>query len=237
MLETILKKGALEYDIELTEEQINQFMIYKNLLQDWNNKINLTAIVEDEEIIKKHFIDSISIITSGVIKENASIIDVGTGAGLPGIPLKIIRPDIKLTLLDSLNKRIKFLEIVCKDAKLKDVNCIHMRAEEGGRDKSLRESYDIATARAVANMRTLSEYCMPFVKVGGYFIALKGPSGYQELEESRNAIGTLGGKVKDILETKIIDEDIKHNLIVISKHKSTDKKYPRSNKQINNKPL
>lgn len=237
MLENILKKGASEYGLELTEKQINQFMIYKNLLQEWNEKINLTAITDDEEIIKKHFIDSMSIIKSGVIKEKARVIDVGTGAGLPGIPLKIIRPDIKLTLLDSLNKRINFLKAVCNEADIEDINCVHMRAEDGGRDKSLREAYDIGTARAVANMRVLSEYCMPFVKVGGYFIALKGPLGGEELNEARNAIGMLGGKCDKIIQTSILEEDINHNLIVVSKNKPTEKSFPRAPKQIKSKPL
>lgn len=237
MLEKMLRESALEYGVELSSTQIEQFMKYKDLLQEWNTKINLTAITDDEGIIKKHFIDSIAIVKSGVIKENADVIDVGTGAGLPGIPLKIIRPDINLTLLDSLNKRIKFLETVCLDAGLKGVKCIHMRAEDGGRDKDLRENYDIATARAVANLRVLSEYCMPFVKVGGYFVALKGPSGYQELEEARSAIGTLGGKYKEIIETVIPGEDINHNLIVIHKHKAIEKRFPRAPKQISNKPL
>lgn len=237
MLENMLKEGAAAYGVELTDTQVKQFMIYKNLLQEWNEKINLTAITDDEGIIKKHFIDSITILKSGVIENGASVIDVGTGAGFPGIPLKIIRPDIKLTLLDSLNKRIKFLETVCKEANIEGVKCIHMRAEDGGRDKSLREKYDISTARAVANMRTLSEYCMPFVKVGGHFVALKGPSGYDEIEEAKNAIGMLGGKPRDIIETLIPDEDIKHNLIVVEKHKPTENRFPRAPKQISNKPL
>lgn len=237
MLINMLKEGARLYGIELSDTQVEQFMIYKNLLQEWNEKINLTAITDDEGIIKKHFIDSMAILKSGVIKDNDSVIDVGTGAGFPGIPLKIIKPDIKLTLLDSLNKRIKFLETVCKEAGLEGVKCVHMRAEDGGRDKTLREKYDISTARAVANMRTLSEYCMPFVKVNGHFVALKGPSGYDELEEARNAIGTLGGKPLDIIETEIPGEDIKHNLIVVKKHKETEKRFPRQPKQISNKPL
>lgn len=237
MLEKMLIDGAAIYGVELTPTQVKQFMIYKNLLQEWNEKINLTAITDDEGIIKKHFVDSIAILKSGVIKEGSTVIDVGTGAGFPGIPLKIVRPDIKLTLLDSLNKRIKFLETVCNEAELKDVKCVHMRAEDGGRDKQLREKYDIATARAVANMRTLSEYCMPFVKLQGHFVALKGPSGYDEIEEARNAIGMLGGKCKEIIETTIPDEDIKHNLIVVEKNKKTESRFPRAPKQISNKPL
>ncbi|KMT21751.1 16S rRNA (guanine(527)-N(7))-methyltransferase RsmG [Clostridium cylindrosporum] len=237
MIENMLKEGAAIYGVDLTDEQVKQFMTYKNLLQEWNEKINLTAITDDEGVIKKHFIDSIAILKSNVIEEGATVIDVGTGAGFPGIPLKIIRPDIKLTLLDSLNKRIKFLETVCNEAGLEGVKCVHMRAEDGGRDKTLREKYDIATARAVANMRVLSEYCMPFVKVGGHFVALKGPSGYDELNDARNAVGTLGGKCREIIETTIPGEDIKHNLIVVEKHKSTEARFPRVPKQIDKKPL
>ncbi|MEF9934950.1 MAG: 16S rRNA (guanine(527)-N(7))-methyltransferase RsmG [Clostridium sp.] len=237
MLEKILIDGAKEYGIELSELQVKQFMTYKNLLQEWNEKINLTAITEDEAVIKKHFIDSISIIKSGVIGEGASVIDVGTGAGFPGIPLKIIRPDIKLTLLDSLNKRINFLKTVCSEAGIEGVNCIHMRAEDGGRDKTLREKFDIGTARAVANMRTLSEYIMPYVKVNGHMVALKGPIGYEELDEARNAIGTLGGKAREIVTTVIPGEDISHNLIIIDKIKATESRFPRQAKQIKSKPL
>ncbi|MEG0641033.1 MAG: 16S rRNA (guanine(527)-N(7))-methyltransferase RsmG [Clostridium sp.] len=237
MLEKMLREGASLYGVELTDTQVKQFMTYKELLQEWNQKINLTAIIDDEGIIKKHFIDSIAILKSGVIGEGATVIDVGTGAGFPGIPLKIIRPDIELTLLDSLNKRIKFLETVCKEADIKDVNCIHMRAEDGGRDKLLRDTFDIATARAVANMRVLSEYCMPYVKVSGHFVALKGPSGYEEVADARNAIGLLGGKPHDIIETVIPGEDIKHNLVVVNKVKPTDNRFPRQAKQIKDSPL
>ena len=171
-METYLKELSKKLNIELSEGQISNLMVYKNLLQEWNQKINLTAIVEDREIILKHFIDSMTILKD--IPSNAKVIDVGTGAGFPGLVLKIVRPEINMTLLDSLNKRILFLEEVIHKCQLEDIVAIHGRAEEFGKDSHYREGYDISIARAVANLATLSEFCLPFVKVGGYFIAMKG---------------------------------------------------------------
>lgn len=233
----LLKKGAMIYGIELNDNQIDQFIKYKELLKEWNEKINLTAITEDSEIIKKHFIDSFSILKSNVIKENSSIIDVGTGAGFPGIPLKIIMPTVKVVLLDSLNKRINFLNEVIKELKLENITTVHGRAEEASKQAGYREQFDISTARAVANMNLLSEYCIPYVKKGGHFVALKGPSGYNEIEEAKKAISILGGKVKEIIETEIADEEIKHNIIVIEKVTNTPSKYPRRYAIIEKNPL
>lgn len=233
----LLVNGCKLYNIDIDQIQIEKFIAYKEILKEWNEKINLTAIVDDEGIVKKHFLDSISIVSSNVIKENYSIIDIGTGAGFPGIPLKIIMPSLKVVLLDSLNKRIKFLNEIIKELGLSDIEAIHGRAEEMAKDIKYRESFDIATARAVANLTMLSEYCIPYVKVGGYFIAMKGPSSIEEIDESRNAIGTLGGKIRDIIDTKIYQEDINHKLIVVEKIKNTDKKYPRKSSQIEKKPI
>jgi 16S rRNA (guanine527-N7)-methyltransferase len=207
------------------------------LLKEWNEKINLTAITDEVEIIKKHFIDSFSILKSGVKLENTSIIDVGTGAGFPGIPIKIIIPTSKVVLLDSLNKRVKFLNTIITELGLKNITTIHGRAEEVSRQAEYREKFDIATARAVANMSLLSEYCLPYVKLNGHFIALKGPTGYDEVKEATKAISVLGGKLKEIVETKILNEEIKHNIIVIKKTTKTPQIYPRRFAIIEKNPL
>jgi 16S rRNA (guanine527-N7)-methyltransferase len=233
----LLIEGAKIYGIELNNTQVKQFMKYKELLKEWNEKINLTAITDDEGIIKKHFIDSISILNSGVIKDNISVIDVGTGAGFPGIPIKIIMPSVRVVLLDSLNKRINFLNTVISELGLSGIEAVHGRAEDFARKDKFRESFDIATARAVANLAVLSEYCIPYVKVGGYFVALKGPAAQEELSESKNAIGTLGGKFLRVVETKIPEEEIKHNLVVVEKLTATQDKYPRKAGQIEKKPI
>lgn len=235
--ESILTKGAEEYGIKLNNEQIEQFIKYMKLLKEWNEKINLTAITEDEQIIKKHFIDSISIIKSGVIDEEASVIDVGTGAGFPGIPLKIIMPHTNITLLDSLNKRVSFLNTVISELKLNKITAIHGRAEEASKTPLFREKFDIATARAVANMNLLSEYCLPYVKKDGYFIAMKGPSGYEEVNEAKNAINVLGGKVGEVIETNIPGEELRHNIIIVKKVTNTPSKYPRRFAIIEKNPI
>ncbi len=233
----VLKNGALSYNINLSEEQINQFSCYKDLLKSWNEKINLTAITDDMDIIKKHFIDSISIVKSGVLKEGMTLIDVGTGAGFPGIPIKIIMPTIKVILLDSLNKRISYLNEVIAELRLYDIEAVHGRAEEYSKNDKYREKFDVATARAVANLSVLSEYCIPYVKINGYFIAMKGPSIEEEIESGKNAIGTLGGKFVEIIKTEILGEEYNHNIVVVEKVKKTDEKYPRKYAQIEKKPI
>lgn len=233
----LMAKAAEDVGLELTTEQYDQFITYMRLLQEWNEKINLTAILEDEEIIKKHFIDSIKAFKRDEFKKNVNMIDVGTGAGFPGIPIAIINPNINVTLLDSLNKRIKFLDIVISKLGLKNIKTIHSRAEDGARNKKLREKFDIATSRAVANMSVLSEYCLPYVKVGGKFIALKGPAVDQEIEESDVAIKTLGGELEQICEVKIEDTDLRHNLVVVKKIKECAKTYPRKAGTISKNPI
>ena len=207
------------------------------LLQEWNEKINLTAITEDGEVVKKHFIDCIKAFKRDEFKKAETMIDVGTGAGFPGLPIAIMRPELKVTLLDSLNKRINFLNTVVNELGLKNVTTIHSRAEDGARNKELREKFDIATSRAVANMSVLSEFCLPYVRVGGNFIALKGPAVEQEIEDSRNAIGTLGGKLIDICEVSIEETELRHNLVVVEKVKACDKIYPRKAGTITKKPI
>lgn len=233
----LMAKATEDVGLELTTEQYDQFITYMRLLQEWNEKINLTAILEDEEIIKKHFIDSIKAFKRDEFKQNVNVIDVGTGAGFPGIPIAIMNPNINVTLLDSLNKRIKFLDIVINKLGLKNIKTIHSRAEDGARNKNLREKFDIATSRAVANMSVLSEYCLPYVKVGGKFIALKGPAVEQEIEESNVAIKTLGGELEQICEVKIEDTDLRHNLVVVKKIKECAKTYPRKAGTISKNPI
>ena len=187
-----------ELGIKLSKEQAGMFFNYMNLLLEWNEKINLTAITEEKEVIVKHFVDSLTI--SKYIPEGASLIDVGTGAGFPGIPLKIIRDDLKITLLDSLQKRINFLDVVIKELKLKNIETIHARVEEFGKNSKYRESFEVATSRAVANLSTLTEYLLPLVKVGGIAVCMKGSSIEEELETSKKAINVLGGKVSNVFE-------------------------------------
>ena len=233
----LMSKSAEDVGLELSKEQYEQFIIYMRLLQEWNEKINLTAIVEDEEIIKKHFIDCIKAFKREELKKANNLIDVGTGAGFPGLPIAIMKKDLKVTLLDSLNKRINFLNTVINEIGLDNVVTIHSRAEDGARNKLLREKFDIAISRAVANMSVLSEFCLPYVKVGGNFIALKGPSVEQEIEDSKVAIKTLGGKLIDICEVSIEDTELRHNLVVINKVKECLKTYPRKAGSINKNPI
>lgn len=221
----MLKDLSRKLNIDLTNEQVEQFEGYQNLLLEWNEKINLTAITEENDIIIKHFIDSMTV--SKYFKENDKVIDVGTGAGFPGVPLKIVDKTLKITLLDSLNKRINYLNDVIEKLRFDNVETIHGRAEELSRNSKYREQYDVATARAVANLKTLSEYCLPFVKVGGYFVCMKGSDIEEELSNAKSHIEVLGGKIEEIENFVLPDTDMKRNIIVIKKIKNTDKKYPR----------
>ncbi len=235
-MESYLKQLTEGMGITLDNEQIKQLVCYKELLVEWNEKINLTAITEDKEVALKHFADCLSVLNVRDIR-GKSVIDVGTGAGFPGLVLKIAVPDIKLTLLDSLNKRINFLKTVCDELNLKDVECIHSRAEEGGQNPDLREKFDICASRAVARLNVLAEYDLPFVKVGGEMLALKGPAADEEIEGAKNAVKTLGGKVKEVKEITLPLSDLKHRIVVIEKVRSTPKKYPRNAGKIKASPL
>ena len=233
----LMKSASIEAGLDLSEYQYNQFIKYMRLLQEWNEKVNLTAITEDEEVIKKHFIDCIKAFKSKPIREAKSIIDVGTGAGFPGVPIAIMNPNTKVTLLDSLNKRINFLNTVINDLGLTNVITIHSRAEDGARKIELREKFDVATSRAVANMAVLSEFCMPYVRVNGHFVALKGPSVDEELKNGEAAIKILGGDIQGIIEINIEDTDLRHNIVEVKKIKKCSKLYPRKAGSINKNPL
>ena len=231
-----LSDYAKKAGFPLYDSQVLQFNRYAELLLSWNEKMNLTAITEPDEIISKHFADSLYGLP--YLSAGDRIIDVGTGAGFPGIPLKIARPDLSLTLLDSLNKRLTFLQEVVSSLKLSDVKTVHARAEEGAKKPSpLREQFDAATARAVANLGVLAEYCLPYVKVGGVFLAYKGGEVEDEAKNAKNAIATLGGELSEIAKYTLPDTDITHSVVVIKKIKPTADIYPRQNGKITKKPL
>lgn len=221
----ILNEYLEEMKIELQEKQIEEFYKYMNLLLEWNEKINLTAITEPNDVILKHFVDSITI--SKYIEKYAMLVDVGTGAGFPGIPIKILRPDVKVVLVDSLNKRINFLNEVIKELDLQNIETVHARAEEFGRNKKYRETFDIATSRAVANFSTLSEYLIPLIKENGKVIYMKGSDVKEELENAQKAIKVLGGKIVGKEEFYLPKSDIKRNIIIVKKVEKTPARYPR----------
>lgn len=221
--------------IALSEKQLAQFQRYMELLVEWNEKMNLTAITDPEGVTVKHFFDSLLLLKTVEVPQDASLIDVGTGAGFPGIPVAIARPDIKLTLLDSLNKRLVFLAEVCRELGIQ-AEIRHARAEEGGRQKELREQFDFATARAVAGMNVLCEYCVPFVKLGGAFVALKGPDGEEEIKQAARAIGVLGGKAEKLAQFQLPDGS-QRCIAVVRKVRNTPETYPRHGSKISKKPL
>ncbi|WP_066505182.1 16S rRNA (guanine(527)-N(7))-methyltransferase RsmG [Abyssisolibacter fermentans] len=223
-----LVDSAKSINVSLDEKSIEKFDKYKEILKEWNKKMNLTALKEDEDIEIKHFIDSLTILELEYIKDNDKVIDVGTGAGFPGIPLKIVNETIDLTLMDSLNKRINFLSHLVNELNLESVKCKHSRAEELARDKEYREKFDIVVSRAVARLNILCEYCIPFVKKGGYFIAMKGPDVESEVEEASKAIKVLGCKIEEVKKIILPLDNIVHSLIVIKKISNTSTKYPRN---------
>lgn len=234
---TTLLEGIVDLEIKLNEEQKENFAEYKRLLKEWNEKINITAITEDDDIDIKHFLDSLTPYTTGLFNGNKKIIDIGTGGGFPGLPLKILNPQLKVTLLDSLNKRIVFLNEVINLLGLMNIEAIHGRAEELGISDDHRGKYDIAVSRALASLNTLSEYCIPFVKVGGYFISMKGSDVDDELKDAEKGIKILGGKIikKEIIS--LPKSDIVHSLIIIEKIKETPTKYPRAGGKPKKNPL
>jgi len=224
-----------EYGFSLTKEQENAFEIYKDMLLSWNERMNLTAITEAGEVEVKHFLDSLLLLSAVEIPPSASLIDVGTGAGFPGVPVKIMRPALSLTLLDSLNKRMSFLTALSQ-ALGQENRMIHGRAEEYGRRPELREEFDFATARAVAALPALCEYCLPFVRVGGVFAALKGPDMGHEAASSSKAIGILGGSLREIKEFSLPGGHLR-SIVLIEKISQTPAKYPRAAVKITKTPL
>lgn len=233
----LLESKAKELSLTFSERQIKQFEDYYRILIEWNHVMNLTAITEYEEVIEKHFIDSLSIINAVDFSEIFNIIDIGTGAGFPGIPLKIVFPDINITLLDSLNKRVKFLNEVIEQLGLNNINAVHGRAEDYAKQKEYREQYDLCVSRAVANLSTLSEYCLPYVKIDGLFIPYKSGDIDDELKKSEHAVSILGGVVSDVIRFQLPGTDIGRSFVKIKKIKSTGKKYPRKAGLPSKEPL
>ena len=234
----LLRTGLNEYLSEVSDETIDNLLKFSELLLEKNKVMNLTAITEREEVILKHFIDSLAL--AGYVKmweKPYKIIDVGTGAGFPGIPLKIAFPNLQVTLFDSLNKRIKFLQDVIEALNLNEISAVHGRAEEGARDKAMREKYDFVVSRAVANMAVLSEYCIPFVKVGGYFIPYKTGTVEEEITQGKKAIQILGGKIEKVEKLMLPDSDISRSFVFIRKEKQTPKAYPRKAGTASKQPL
>lgn len=223
-METLLVEEAKKLNIDVTKEMLEKFFKFKELLIEWNKVMNLTSITDEKEIIVKHFIDSLTI--EKYIPKNSKIIDIGSGAGFPGIPLKIVRDDINITLLDSLNKRINFLNNVIKECKISNAEAIHGRAEELGQAVAYREKYDIVTARAVANLSTLSELCIPFIKIGGNFVCMKADA-EEEIEEANRAVKVFGAKLIKKDKIKLAPIEANRTIIVYEKEKNTPKQYPR----------
>lgn len=233
--EKIFMEEAQKINIELDKNQIEKFYKYMDLLIEWNEKINLTAITNRKDILVKHFIDSLTI--QRYLGDAVNIIDVGTGAGFPGIPIKIINPNLKVVLVDSLNKRINFLQDVIKKLNLDNIEVIHARAEDLGQNKKYREAFDIVTSRAVANMSVLSEYLLPLARVNGKCICMKGSDIEEELENSKYAINLLGGKIEQVDKFELSNERIGRNIVIVKKLKNTPNSYPRKAGTPAKKPL
>ncbi len=223
----LLKEKMKEIHVELDERKIKQFYRFYELLIEWNRVMNLTGITESEEIVEKHFVDSLSIVKVLDLKQVDKILDLGTGAGFPGIPLKIVFPHLNMVLLDSLNKRIKFLDEVIKELELTEIYTIHGRAEDYARKEEYREQFDLCVLRAVANLSTLTEYCLPYVKKGGVFVSYKSGNIDEEIAESKKAAQLLGGNIVDVVKFQLPGTDINRSFVKIEKVKNTGGKYPR----------
>lgn len=236
-MNNVLTEKVKELSIVLNDKQIQQFEQYYNILVEWNKVMNLTAITEYEEVVEKHFLDSLTIVNAIHVEKIETLIDVGTGAGFPGIPLKIAFPHLKVTLLDSLNKRIKFLNEVIDLLELNDIKAIHGRAEDYAKQAEYREQYDICVSRAVTNLATLSEYCLPYVKVDGLFVPYKSGEIDEELKSSEKAVSILGGKVEEVVKFQLPGTDIGRSFVKIHKIKETKKKYPRKAGMPTKEPL
>lgn len=235
-LNKTLKDGAEELGIYLDGEAIKRFDTFTNELLEWNKVMNLTSITEPKDVAVKHYVDSIAIFKYVDFPKGAAFADVGCGAGFPGIPMKIARQDLKLTCMDSLGKRVKFLSQLVDKLGF-DTDCIHIRAEDAGMKAPHREAYDFATARAVAQLRVLTEYCLPLVKVGGAFVAMKGGDAEQEISQAKNAVKLLGGEIENVFEYNLPDTDIARTIVVIRKKEKTPEKYPRTSAKIAKSPL
>ena len=233
----VFQQDLEDFGIMLSERQRNQFLRYYEMLLDWNERMNLTAITEYGDVLKKHFVDSLSLVKACEVNSMENLIDVGTGAGFPGLALKIAFPDLQVTLLDSLGKRIQFLNAVIKELELTGVRGIHGRAEDLARPGRLRESFGLCVSRAVAHLSTLSEYCIPFVKREGLFIAYKSEHAAVEINEAKKALETLGGRMEDRIDFCLPDSDISRSLFVIRKVKQTPVKYPRKAGLPSKEPL
>ena len=230
-----MQENSKVLGFKFSVEQLEKFYKYMNLLIEWNEKMNLTAITEPNDIILKHFIDSITI--NKYIENSVKVVDVGTGAGFPGIPLSIIRTDLQITLVDSLNKRLMFLQEIKKELELKNIDIVHARAEEFGQNKNYRETFDIATSRAVANLSTLSEYLVPLVKIKGKCVCMKASDADEEIKQAENAVNILGGKIVKVEKFNLPNSDIGRTIIIINKEKSTNGKYPRKPGTPSKEPL
>lgn len=234
---TLLKNAVEDLGIKFTEDMAIKFEEYYNLLIEWNKKINLTAITDKEDVYKKHFIDSIKAISNSEIKGAKTLIDVGTGAGLPGIPIKIVLPDLEITLLDSLNKRVIFLDECIAKLKLNKISAYHGRAEDFAQDTRFREKFDIVISRAVANLPVLVEICLGFSKIGGYFVALKGPSINDELVGSEKVVKLMGGRVIGVRDVIFENTEFNHKILTIEKIKHTPKELPRKAGTASKNPI
>ena len=231
------KNGLQQLHIALSEKQMEQFLQYYELLVEKNKVMNLTAITEFDEVVEKHFLDSVSLTKQMDLHQPLKVLDLGTGAGFPGIPIKIVFPELEITLMDSLNKRVLFLQDVISSLQLENIEAVHGRAEEAARNKKYRESFDLCVSRAVANISTLSEYCLPFVKIGGSFISYKSSTIEDELEDGKKGIAILGGKVKDVYKFTLPDSELQRSFVIIEKEKKTPKAYPRKAGTPSKEPL
>lgn len=235
----IFAKNLAQHGYELSEKQKQQFETYYQELVTVNEKVNLTRITDKDEVYAKHFYDSVTplLVFGDLFKGEKTLADVGAGAGFPSLPMKILQPELKVTIIDSLGKRLNFLKDLITKLDLKNVTLVHARAEDAGQDPKLREKFDLVTARAVARMSVLSEYCLPLAKKSGYMVALKGPKAQDELKDAKKALKTLGGKLEQVKELTLPDSDDERTLIVVKKVASTPKKYPRQAGTPNRKPL
>ncbi len=237
MDKNLLINSFKELNIELNEKQVEQFAKYSDMLIETNKVMNLTSITDETEVVLKHFADSVSLLKEYNIPEDATIIDVGCGAGFPSMPLKLVMPNNSFTLVDSLNKRINFLESVVGELCVENIELVHSRAEDLGQDLNYRENFDFGVARAVASLNVLCEYLLPFVKVGGKLIAIKGRNYENEIEESKKAIEILGGKISDVKSVNIPNTDITHYIVFIDKISTTPKNYPRKAGKATKSPI